>query len=563
MLWETLSAARDLGRLQQITSILIRYGFGGLVPRLGLTGALERAGKMGRWKQVTELAQLEAPARVRRAMEEMGPTFVKLGQILATRVDLLSPEWIAELEKLQDRAPEVPFAEIRGQLVEDLGAAPEELFASFDPQPMAAASMAQVHRATLLDGTAVIIKVRRPGIRPTVEADLRLLARLAAIAESELPDLRRYKPKELIRQFTLSMRAEMDLASECRNAERIARNFADHDDIVVPGVYWEWVGERVNVQAYIDGVPGRDLIRVDTSGLDRKVLARRGARAVLKMMMEDGFFHADPHPGNIFYLTDNRLAFIDFGMVGRLPDHRRYQVVNLLHGLAEQDSAQVVEVLLDWAGDTQVDIDTLTAEIAAFVDQYHGVPLKDLQLSEMLADLTTLLRDHSLSLPPDLALLIKAFITLEGMGRQLDPEFDMVAESAPFLRRAMMARYTPEALAKRGWAAAAGVLDIATGLPQDLRQLLRAARRGQFNVHVDITRLIQFGHQLDRAASRLTVGVVTAALLIASSIVMTVDGGPTVLGLPLFGFMGFLGALMGGLWLLISIWRGGKYNDFQ
>jgi len=256
------------------------------------------------------------------------------------------------------------------------------------------------------------------------------------------------------------------------------------------------------------------------------------------------------------------LAFIDFGMVGRLPEQRRHQVVNLLHGLADQNPVLVVDVLLDWAGDTEVDVDALTNEIAAFVDQYHSVPLKDLRLGKMLTDLTTLLRDHSLSLPPDLVLMIKAFITLEGMGRQLDPDFDMVAEAAPFLRRAMLARYAPDALAKRGWAAATGALDIVTGLPQDLRQLLRAARRGKFNVHVDVTRLNQFGHQLDRAASRLTVGVVTAALIIASSIVMTVEGGPTLMGLPLFGFMGFTGAFVGGVWLLISIWRSGKLNEF-
>jgi len=562
MLLETLSAARDLGRLQKITSILIRYGFGGVVQRLGLAGVLERAGKAVHWKQATELAQLEPAARVRRALEEMGPTFVKLGQILATRVDLLPPEWIAEFEKLQDRAPSVAYELIHQQLEEDFGGPPEELFAELDPQPIAAASMAQVHRAVLFDGTQVVIKVRRPGIRPIIEADLRMLARMAAIAESELPDMRRYKPKELIRQFTVSLRGEMDLASECRNAERIARNFADHDEIVIPQVYWQWVGERVNVQEYIEGIPGRDLDGVDAAGLDRKILARTGANAVLKMMMEDGFFHADPHPGNIYYLSDNRLAFIDFGMVGRLPGNRRHQVVNLLHGLAQQDAQMVVEVLLDWAGDTQVDIDILTNEISAFVDQYHGVALKDLRLGKMLTDLTTLLRDHSLSLPPDLALLIKAFITLEGMGRQLDPDFDMVAEAAPFLQRAMMARYAPDALVKRGWAAASSALDIVTGLPQDMRQLLRAARRGKFNVHIDITRLNQFGHQLDRAASRLTVGVVTAALIIASSIVMTVEGGPTLLGLPLFGLLGFIGAFAGGLWLLISIWRSGKFNEF-
>ncbi len=561
MLWETLSAARDLGRLQQITSILIRYGFGGLVRRLGMASAVERAGKAVHWKQAAELAQLQTPARVRQAMEEMGPTFVKLGQILATRVDLLPPEWISEFEKLQDRAPPVAIELIEQQLTEDLGGAPADLFAEFDTEPLAAASMAQVHRARLMDGQDVVVKVRRPGIRPVVEADLRLLTRLASIAESEVADLRRYKPKELIRQFTLSMRSEMDLAAECRNAQRIGHNFADNDQIVVPKVFNQWSGERVNVQEYIRGIPGRDLAAVDDAGLDRQLLAKRGAEAVLKMMLEDGFFHADPHPGNIYYLEGDRIAFIDFGMVGRLPEHRRNQVVNLLHGLAEQNASLVVDVLLDWAGDTQVDTDSLTNEIAAFVDQYHGVSLQQLRLGKMLTELTTLLRDHSLSLPPDLVLLIKAFITLEGMGRQLDPEFDMVATATPFLRRAMLARYAPDALAKKGWVAATGALDILTGLPQDLRKLLRAARRGTLNVQIDVARLNQLGHQLDRAASRLTVGVVTAALIIGSSIVMTVQGGPTLLGLPLFGLMGFMGAFGGGLWLMVSIWRSGKFDD--
>ena len=561
MLWETLSAARDMGRLQQITSILIRYGFGGVVRRLGMASVLEQAGKVVHWKQAAEIAHLQTPARVRRAMEEMGPTFVKLGQILATRVDLLSPEWISEFEKLQDQAPPVAIDLIEQQLTEDLGGPPDQLFAEFDRQPIAAASMAQVHRARLIDGAEVVVKVRRPGIRPVVEADLRLLTRLASIAESEVADLRRYRPKELIRQFTLSMRNEMDLAAECRNAERIAHNFADDPQILVPEVFGQWSGERVNVQEYIRGIAGRDLAGVDEAGLDRQLLARHGAKAVLKMMLEDGFFHADPHPGNIYYLQGNRIAFIDFGMVGRLPEHRRNQVVNLLHGLAEQNAPLVVDVLLDWAGDTQVDTDTLTNEIAAFVDQYHGVALKELQLGKMLTELTTLLRDHSLSLPPDLVLLIKAFITLEGMGRQLDPDFDMVATATPFLRRAMLARYAPDALAKKGWAAATGALDILTGLPQDLRKLLRAARRGTLNVQIDIARLSQLGHQLDRAASRLTVGVVTAALIIGSSIVMTVQGGPTLFGLPLFGLLGFLGAFGGGFWLMVSIWRSGKFND--
>jgi len=555
VLWETLNAARDMGRLHDIASILIRYGFSDIVRRMGMANALERAGKVLHWKEVGELARLEQPERVRRALEEMGPTFIKLGQILATRMDLFSPEWIAEFEKLQDRVPSVPFAQIRQQLQEDLGATPEEVFAELIPEPLAAASIAQVHRAHLQDGDEVIVKVRRPGIRPIVEADLRLLQRLAKIVEAESPEMSRLRPREVVRQFTLSLRRELDLAAECRNAERIASNFTAHPEIVIPKVYWEWTGERVNVQKAISGIPGRDLEAVNQAGLDRKILAQHGAQAVLKMILEDGFFHADPHPGNVFYLPENRIAFIDFGMVGRLSFDRRTQVVDLLHGLVETEVDSVVEILFDWTGGAEIDRDSLKLEIDGLIDQYHGAPLKELNISTMLSDLTTLLRDYHLALPPDLTLLIKALISLEGMGRQLDPEFDIVTEVSPFLRRAMLARYAPDALARRGWRAVTSGLDILTSLPQDLRQLLRSARSGKLQVHVDVTRLQRFGDQLDRAISRLTMGIVIAALIIGSSIVMTVEHGPVLLGLPLFGLLGFIGAAIGGIWLLISIWR--------
>ncbi|MCK9986183.1 MAG: ubiquinone biosynthesis protein [Azoarcus sp.] len=555
MLWQAIGAVRDLGRLHDIASVLIRYGFGDLVRRIGMAGALERAGHALHWHEPEALARLEPPARVRRALEELGPSFIKLGQILATRVDLFPAEWIAEFSKLQDAAPAVPFAELLPQLTEDLGEPPETVFARIETQALAAASLAQVHRAWLADGTAVILKVRRPGIRPIVEADLRLLARLAEIVESEAPELRRYRPREVVRQFTLSLRRELDFSAEGRSAERIAANFAGSPEIVVPRIHWPWTGERLNVQDYVEGIPGRDLAAVDAAGLDRKLLARRGAQAVLKMMLADGFFHADPHPGNVFYLPDNRIAFIDFGMVGRLSEERRYQLAVLLHGLVSHDAEKVAEVLLDWSGSVQTDGETLATEIDAFVDQYHGVPLKRLDLGAMLSDLIAILREHGLALPPDLALLIKAFITLEGMGRQLDPDFDMAGEAAPFLEQVLLAHAAPGALIQRGWRTLSSALALIAGLPQDLRQLLRSALRGQLQVQVEVLPLKQFGDRLDRAASRLAISIVTAALIVGSAIVMTVERAP---GMPSFGLLGFIAAVIGGIWVLFSIWRGGK-----
>ena len=585
MFWQALVAARDLGRLHEIASVLIRYGFGDMVRRMGMANALERAGRVLLWKHADELAHLEPPARVRRALEELGPTFVKLGQVLATRVDLFTPEWIAEFGKLQDSAPASPYTGIRQQLSEDLGAPPEQIFAAFDPEPLAAASIAQVHRARLEDGSEVVVKVRRPGIRPIIEADLRWLMRLAELAEAENPELRNFRPQEVVRQFSLSLQRELDFATECRNSEGIANNFAGYTDqdtapqaitdqapdsataglppappaiIVIPRVHWQWTGERVCVQEFIAGIPGRDLAAVDRAGLDRKILARRGAHAVLKMIVEDGLFHADPHPGNVFYLPGNRIAFIDFGMVGRLTEERRDQLIRLMLGLVRHEPARVADVMLDWTGDGTVDEAGLLSEIQTFVDQYYGVSLKQLSLGAMLTDLVAILREHRIALPADLALLIKAFITLEGMGRELDPDFDMAGEAIPILEQSLRARYTPAALIKRGWRSAGEMLSLIADLPHDLSRLLRAARRGRLEIRIDVTNLKHVGNQLDGSANRLVVGIVVAALIIGSSIVMTVPGGPTLLGLPLFGLLGYLGAAIGGVWLLLSIWKSSR-----
>lgn len=563
MLTETLSAARDMGRLNEIAGVLIRHGFGDTVRRLGLADRLERAGHVLRWDHVADLARIEPPAQVRLAMEELGPAFVKLGQILAGRADLFGPEWIAEFEKLHSHVPAVPLELLRPQLREDLGGEPEAVFARFDTEPLAAASIAQVHRAQLKDGTEVVVKIRRPGITEVIEADLRLLARLAALAEAEVPALKPYRLQQLVREFVKSLRRELNLAAECRHAERITANMAPLPWIVIPRVYWAHTGERVNVQDFVGGVPGDQLgLLTPEAGFDRTLLAQRGAQAVLKMIVEDGFFHADPHPGNVFYLPGNGIAFIDFGMVGRLSERRREELLQLLLGLVERQSQAVAEVLLDWTGDGHgINQAQLETEIEAFVDQYHGTPLAELSLGQMLADVTALLREHHLGLPSDLALLIKAFISLEGMGRGLDPGFHMATEATPMLQDVLRARYEPKALAGRAWKTLRRTLAVAEQLPHDVSRLLRNARRGRLQVNIELAHLKRVGDQIDRAANRLAMALVISALIIGSSIVMTVKGGPTLFGLPLFGSLGFIGAVLGGLWLVRAIWRSSRERD--
>jgi ubiquinone biosynthesis protein len=414
-----------------------------------------------------------------------------------------------------------------------------------------------VHRARLQDGREVVAKVRRPGIRPVIEADLRLLRHAAASIERKFPELRRFHPAGVVREFRASLLRELDLAAECRHAERISASFAEDQRLVIPTVHWPLTNERMNVQDFVVGIPVADIQALDAAGVDRKQVARTGAQIVLKMMLEDGFFHADPHPGNVFVLPDGRLAVIDFGMVGRLSPARRAEVVSLLFGLVERDPERVIEVLLEWARHSDVDEAQLAIDIDAFVDHYHGVPLGQLDLAGMLLDVTALLRSHRLALPADLALLIKVCLTLEGLGRSLDPDFDMARQARPFLRRAMIAQRGPRAFARRGAQALMDTAGLLASLPRELRRLMRALRGDNARLHLQLDQLPELGRQVSHSANRLAGSLVIAALIVGSSITMTVKGGPLLLGLPFFGLLGFVGASIAGLWLLLSIFRSG------
>jgi len=560
MVWGTLGAARDLARLREISSVLIRHGLGDLVRRTGLATALERTGQILHWGEASKAVEIEPEERFRRSLEELGPTFVKLGQVLSTRADLLSPSWIAELERLHSEVAPVSFDELLPELEKVLGRSPFEVFADIEREPHAAASIAQVHRAKLASGAPIVLKIRRPGISAKIAADLRLLDHLANLIEHEMPEARRYAPVQVVAQFRRSLERELDLAVEARHIDRIARNFADDPHILIPKVYWDFTSSLMNVQEYVPGIRGNDLAAISAADLDRKVLAARGADAVLKMILVDGFFHADPHPGNVLYLPGNRIALIDFGMVGRLSALRRSQIVDLLTGIVRQDDDAMLEVLLDWTGEQGVDEAQLAADVGELAFDFADMELKDLRIGVLLQRVAALLREHGILLPADLTLMFKALITLEGLGRQYDPDFRLIDRVRPFVERALSERYQPVVALRRGQATLANVFGLVTNLPRDLARLVKDARRGRMRVDLDLKRLDKFGDRLDSTIDRMTIGIMTASLVIGSSIVMTVGSGPTLFGVPvltLLGLLGYLIAFLNSLWIILSIWRSG------
>src|SRR5215510_13488926 len=555
------SVARELPRLREISSVLIHYGLGDLVRRAGVSTLLERTGQVLQWGQASEVAHLEPQQRARLALEELGPTFVKLGQMLSTREDLLPAAWTDELNRLHSRVAPVPFDDLLPQIEQALGRSPFEVFVDLEREPYAAASIAQVHRAKLASGTPVILKIRRPGVEAKIDADLRILDHLAHVIEREMPELRRYRPVEVVGQLRRSLERELDLAVEARNTERFARNFADDLGVLVPTVYWEWTSSSMNVQEHIEGIRGDDLAAIDAAGLDRKALAARGVDTMLKMILVDGFFQADPHPGNVMFLPGNRLALIDFGMVGRLSPPRRSQIVDLLAGFVRHDEEAMLDVLLDWRSNEAVDEARLAADLGELSLDFADAQLKDLRIATLLHRVAAILRAHGIVLPADLALLFKALVSLEGFGRQYDPEFRLVDRVEPFLNRAISERYQPVEALRRGQTAAVDFLALLAAMPRDLARLLKDARRGRVRLDLNIDRLDAVGHRVHNAINRATIGIMTASLVIGSSIVMTVEGGPTVFGVSLItycGFIGYLMAFVNSIWIILSIWRSGR-----
>lgn len=421
-------------RLRQIGSAAARHGLGYLTGPAGLgrLAPLHR-GWLGHERRPSPYTR---PEHLRLALEELGTTFVKLGQILSTRGDLLPPEYQIELAKLQDAAPPVPAAAILETVGAELGCDSGAVFATFELRPLAAASIGQAHAATLLDGSEVVVKVRRPGVVAQVEEDLAILARLAARAARRSRVARRYDLPGLTAQFAGTLRAELDYVQEGHNAERFAADFGDDPSVHIPAVQWDATTSQVLTLERLRGVKVSEARALDATGLDRAALARAAASISLRMVFEHGFFHADPHPGNFFIEPDGTIGLIDFGMVGAVDETTRRRLSALLAGFATGDGDTLVEgVLALGAASATVDRARLRDDLLRLAADQIDRPLGDVSLGSLLSEILTVVRRHHLVLPADLALLVKTIAMCEGVGAQIDPSFRLASVILPFLTR--------------------------------------------------------------------------------------------------------------------------------
>jgi len=552
-------AYRHLNRYRHILAVLFKYGFGDLVDILKIEQYLEIGLQMISRKRREQVEKLSRAERVRMVMEELGPTFVKLGQILSTRPDLISVEFIQELSKLQDHVPPFPYSEARQIIESELGRPLEDIFQHFEDTPLAAASIGQVHKAQLKDSEEVVVKVQRPGIRKIIEVDLEIMLHLASLMERHLEELQVHRPVRIVQEFARTLGKEIDYTLEALHIERFARQFMDDPTVYVPKVFRDTTTERVLTMEYIDGIKASEIDRIEREGLDRKIITARGADLILRQIFDYGFFHADPHPGNIFVLPDNVICYIDFGMMGSIDRQTREDFADLIYSMVHHDESRATQILLKLTEyDKKPDVRVLERDLTEFIGQHLYVPLKDLQMDKLLQQILKMISRHRLQIPQNLFLMMKALATVEGVGLLLDPDFEMIKQTIPFIRRVKMARYQPKRMADDIVRFGVEFVQLMQEIPGETREILGQMKQGKIKMEFEHRGLEPMLSTHDQISNRIAFAIVIAALIIGSALIVLSKTPPFLFGISLIGIIGFLAAALMGLWLLIAILKKGK-----
>ncbi len=551
---------RHLNRYRQILTILFKYGFGDLLEMLKIDQYIEVGLQMISKNREVRLERLTKPQGLRMVFEELGPTYIKLGQILSTRPDLIPMEFIEELSKLQDHVPAFSFDQVRKVIESEFHNPLEDIFDQLDEVPLASASIGQVHRAILKDGEEeVAVKFQRPGIRRIIEVDLEIMLHLATLAERHIEELAVHRPVKIVEEFARTLEKEIDYKIEATNMERAARNFLGDPHVYIPKVYRQATTSRVLTTEFIDGIKISHVDKLIAAGLDPKVITVRGADLVLKQVFDHCFFHADPHPGNIFVLPDNVICLVDFGMAGIVDRRTRDDFVDLMESIINKNEARAAQVLLKLTSrDKEPDRRLLEREVADFMGRHLYKPLKDIELGKLLQQLLELATNFRLRIPPDIFLMMKALGTVEGVGRMLDPEFDMFARAIPFITRVKLERFKPERIAGDAFELGSQLLQFLRQFPSQVLDLTNMIRQEKLRLQIEHRGLENMLATHDRISNRISFSILIAALIIGSALIVISETPPLVYGISLIGILLFFAAAIMGIWLLVAILKKGK-----
>lgn len=549
---------RNLGRYRQVVGVLIKYGFGEVLGRMNISSYLQIGSKKLFVRQ-QELAALSWAERIRLALEELGPTFVKIGQILSTRPFLIPPELALELTKLQDQVTGFSYDEVEKIVEVELGKPLSELYSEFLKEPFASASLSQVHRATTIGGEAVAVKVQRPNVQEIMEKDIWILRDLAGLLERYVPESKAFDPVAIIDEVWKSARQETDFAFEARNLEVFARNFAGDERLVLPVVFWEMTTARVLTLSFIDGIKISSRDKILAAGIDPVELTRVGGEIAAKQIFEHGYFHADPHPGNMFALPGNRIALVDFGMMGRLSRGSMDLISDLLIAAAGDDTRRLVRVFQNHELlSDNIRPAALETELSLFLHRYHGVPLAKLDMRSLISEAFRIITTHHIKFPPELMMLGKTLGTYEELARGLNPQYEFITTLMPAIKKLSTRKFEPRNMVSEIGQYLGEMRDLVLGLPFELRRITRNLRNGEMSISLEHKGLERLIVELEKASNRLAFAMIIAAIIVGSSLVMTRQTGMMIYGFPVLGLVGFVAAGFLGIWLVIAILRSGK-----
>jgi ubiquinone biosynthesis protein len=548
-----IKAVRHLGRFKDIAVTLFRYGFDDVLERLDLPGKIifEKIRKVDR-----EMITWE---RLRHTLEDLGPTFIKFGQIMSLRTDLVPNALIVELRKLQDEVAPVAYEAIREVVEKNLQRPLAEVFSLFEEKPLAAASLAQVHRAVLREnGQVVAVKIQRPRIRQVIEPDLYIMEIVAGQLNERMEAAQIYDLPNLVQEVKKTLLRELDFTREARNMKIFRSNVAQDKDVYVPFLVEKYTTEQLLTMELVQGTKLKDLTPEDD--FDPEILARRGMRLTVKQVLEDGFFHADPHPGNVVILDGNVFCLLDWGMVGRLTRRTRYDLIDLINAVVDKDSEKILSIFLSLAQVRgSISPRRLEREILDILDVYHSLPIQELNIGHLLLDISTMLRENRLQVPVDLAIMIKALITAEGTARQLYPELNVVEEAKPYVRRLAMERWRPDVVWRDFRRNVSDLLRLQKELPGRFNQIIEKIDRGDLKIRFRHENLGGLRNTMQNITNRLTLGIIIAALIIGSSMIITTGVKPLLFGFPALGIIGYSVSGVLGLWLIFNIIRSRKF----
>ncbi len=548
----------NLNRYQEILKVFVKYGFSDVVNKISIF-LLPEIAKNLLLAKGKNLTALRTHVRLRMAFEELGATFIKLGQMLSLRPDFIPAEFVTEFSKLQDSVQPDNFEGIKSILVKEFDKPISEIFLEFDETPIAAASIAQVHKAKLKTGEIVAVKILHPGVEKNVETDLDILMNLAKLIVTHIPESRLYDPVGIVKEFGKTITKELNFIIEGRNIDTF-RNYMQNDaTIKIPIVYWDYTSEKILVTEFINGIKISELQLMEESDIDRKQVAENGAKSFLKQVFEVGFFHADPHPGNIFVLPGNVLAPIDFGMVGRIDEEMQDNLLAILKGAVDKDTYRIARALMQIGiAEEHINLRDLQRDLMDFLDHYYGIPLNRLNTSKLMNEFMALIRNHKLKLSSDIVMMGRTLVISEAVGRNLYPQFNMSELLIPFAKKVFLNRLNPFNRYRLLVRIAEQSIDLLKSLPDNLQSILYKLRNDKLNINFHHDGLEEFSREIDRSSNRISFSLVIASLIVGSSLIIQIDKGPIIFGYPALGVIGYVLASVLGVWLLIGIMKSGK-----